>query len=195
MPSKRGYRPLYVLLIAGTLAAVAALAVARGNRLANSASAHPDGTAAAVATPPNIERPSIIPAPETPRRPVKPRRDVNGYPALDGNHVYAAGEQVKVEEPHGVYSGWISMDGKVFLRPVRFNENQLVGYVRPASRATWSKVAFVYRCDNFELKLGQIELGYLRKTVDVGDPPAWNLQVGKGFALCVLDPLDKPEGN
>jgi len=45
------------------------------------------------------------------------QQKVNGYSMLDANRVYSPGDKVKVEEPHGVYTGLISMDDYYFLRP------------------------------------------------------------------------------
>lgn len=43
---------------------------------------------------------------------------VYGYPAtVDANRVYSSGQKVKVDEPHGVYTGIILMDDYYFLRP------------------------------------------------------------------------------
>src|SRR5437867_1907256 len=85
-----------------------------------------------------------------------PNQSVPGYPMLDANHVYRAAEQVRVEEPHGVYSGLMSMDGVYFVRPVNvtitrrnkvsnslFNwDGGLVADVRHAIGATWEKRTF-----------------------------------------------------
>src|ERR1700751_3846479 len=49
---------------------------------------------------------------------------VNGYTMLDTNRVYRAGEQVRVDEPHGVYTGLILMDNYYFLRLVAVTETE-----------------------------------------------------------------------
>src|SRR6516225_9404898 len=49
---------------------------------------------------------------------------VNGYPMLDANRVYTAGQQVKIDEPHGVYTGLIAMDDYLFLNPLVLGESQ-----------------------------------------------------------------------
>jgi hypothetical protein len=36
-------------------------------------------------------------------------REVHFYPMLNANQVYSPGLKVKVEEPHGIYKGWILM--------------------------------------------------------------------------------------
>lgn len=51
-------------------------------------------------------------------------QSVNGFPMLDARRVYSHGEKIKVEEPHGVYTGWILMDDNYFLRPARVTETE-----------------------------------------------------------------------
>jgi len=96
-----------------------------------------------------LHQPAIPPRSEVvPEKHSISKESENGYPALDANRVYVPGQEVKVEEPHGVYTGWISMDRKVFVRPVSMNESQLVAFVRHATTARWRKFAYSYGCEN-----------------------------------------------
>ena len=49
---------------------------------------------------------------------------VNGYPTLDANRVYTPGQTVKIDEPHGVYTGMIVMDDYFFLNPLVLGDSQ-----------------------------------------------------------------------
>lgn len=99
---------------------------------------------------------------------------VHFYPMLDANQVYNPGQKVKVEEPHGIYKGWIVRDDYYFLRPTSVTETgrkeepklpgsfetngSLSAYMRHAVSQSEEKATFTYRCDNRELKVEQIEL-------------------------------------
>jgi hypothetical protein len=101
-------------------------------------------------------------------------REVHFYPMLDANRVYDPGQKVKVEEPHGIYKGWILMDDYYFLRLTSVKETErkeepgLPGSldtkgsfgadVRRAISHAWEKAIFTYGCANRELKVEQIEL-------------------------------------
>jgi len=124
------------------------------------------------------------------------QQSIPGYPMLDANHVYRPGEQVRVEEPHGVYSGLMSMDGVYFVRPgnvtiTRRNkvsntlsnwDGGLVADIRQATKAGWEKLTFVGGCENIELTAGQIVLG---RWDDKGE-----LLIGDHGPICVFKPLD-----
>jgi hypothetical protein len=78
-----------------------------------------------------------------------------------------------VDEPHGVYTGMMSMDNVYFVRPISvrisrqdkrsnfdFSWNgSLVADLRQAITETWQRWTFSGGCDNINLIVGQIELG------------------------------------
>jgi hypothetical protein len=120
---------------------------------------------------------------------------VNGYPTLDANRVYVAGQQVKVDEPHGVYTGLLVMDDYYFLNPLIVSEAErkseggtafavrgsLLVEVRHAINSAWDKAAFSYDCENREFRMDRTELARMseRKEFIVGDHGA----------VCVLKSL------
>jgi hypothetical protein len=176
------------LLIVGVLAI--AFAVLRVNRTGNAATIPPQKLAGIARELPALQQPAIPPRSEVPKARSMPKETVNDYPTLDANHVYIPGQEVKVEEPHGVYTGWISMDGKVFVRPVSLNNSQLVAFVRHATTTKWRKLALSYGCENRELVAGQVELAYLGKPFGAGnDLPSHDeldLVIGSHNAICSL---------
>jgi len=125
-----------------------------------------------------------------------PKHTVRGYPMLDANHVYRPGEQVRVEAPHGVYSGLLAMDGVYFVRPVNvtitrrnkvsnslFNwDGGLVADVRHSTSAAWEKRTFAGGCENIDLTVGQIEMGRF----DDKD----QMLIGDHGPICELKPVD-----
>jgi hypothetical protein len=101
-------------------------------------------------------------------------RSVNGYPMLDANKVYAVGQQIRVAEPHGAYTGLILMDNYYFFRPISVTETEhkqspgqdgffavkgtVSASVRRAVSPAWQKMTFRYGCDDRELSVGRTEL-------------------------------------
>jgi cyanophycinase len=121
-------------------------------------------------------------------------QSVNAYPMLDANKVYSPGQKIKFEEPHGVFSGLISMDGSYFFRFLSVTETERQQYpgsqgffgvkgtvsasVRLATSSSWQNMTFSYGCDDRELKVGRIELGSIRDGNDY--------QIGDHNAVCIL---------
>jgi hypothetical protein len=121
-----------------------------------------------------------------------PRQTVRGYPKLDPKHVYHPGEQVRVDKPHGVYSGLMSMDRTYFVRPVEVTiaEQDKVGSkgiltadVRHAVSVAWERWTFSYACDYLSLTVGQLEVA------SEGDESE-DMQIGSHNEVCALRPLD-----
>jgi Putative metallopeptidase len=97
---------------------------------------------------------------------------VNGYPTLDANRVYTPGQKVKIDEPHGVYTGVIAMDDYYFLNPLVLGDSQrkdegpgafaisgsMAAEIRQATSSTWQKITVSYVCDNREFRIDQVEL-------------------------------------
>src|SRR5450432_1935370 len=114
---------------------------------------------------------------------------VNGYPMLNANKVYSPGQQVRVEEPHGAYSGLITMDAYYFFRPnsvieTRRTQNGVAGTVsasvRSAISPSWEQTNFSYGCDDRDLVAGRIELARM--------PDSHHLLIGDHNAVCDLKP-------
>jgi hypothetical protein len=126
----------------------------------------------------------------------EPKQTVRGYPMLDSNHVYRPDEQVRVEKPHGVNSGLLTMDRVYFVRPVNvtvarrtnlsnssFNwDGGLVADVRHATSAAWEKRTFAGQCENIDLTVGQTEVG--------GFDDKGQMLIGDHGPLCEFMPLD-----
>ena len=96
---------------------------------------------------------------------------VNGYPILDASRVYSAGQNIRVEEPHGTYSGLILMDNYYFLRPTSLTEAErkqdtyglavkgtMTVAVRHTIESSWQEMVFSYGCDDRDFKIGRTEL-------------------------------------
>jgi len=92
---------------------------------------------------------------------------VNNYSMLDALKVYAPGEKVRVDEPHGVYSGLILMDDQYFFYPVQVSESEhtqdgvkgtVTALVRRATHSSWEKMSFSYGCDDRDLQNRRGEL-------------------------------------
>jgi cyanophycinase len=125
-----------------------------------------------------------------------PGQSVNGFPMLDATRVYRHGERIKVEEPHGVYTGWLLMDDNYFLRPARVTETErkqepglagffevkgsLSAYIRSATSPSWQEMDFTYACDDRELKVERVELARM--------PDGREVIVGSHNSVCVLKP-------
>ena len=113
---------------------------------------------------------------------------VNGYPAtLDANHVYSPGQTVKVDEPHGVYTGVIVMDDYYFLRPLTVTdterkadavEGSLSASVRRATSPTWQTITLAFVCENRDFKIGRNELARV--------PDGKQIIVGSHSSVCTL---------
>jgi hypothetical protein len=126
----------------------------------------------------------------------EPKQTVRGYPMLDANHVYRPDEQVRVEKPHGLNSGLLTMDRVYFVRPVtvtiarRTNlsnlsfmwDGGLVAEVRHATSAAWEKRTFTGRCENIDLTVGQTEVG--------GFDDKDQMLIGDHGPLCEFKPFD-----
>ena len=131
-----------------------------------------------------------------------PGQNVNGFPMLDATRVYSHGEKIKVEEAHGVYTGWILMDDNYFLRPVRVTETErkqepgsagsfgvkgsLSAYMRRATSPSWQKIDLTFACDDRELKVERVELARI--------PDGREVIVGSHNSVCVLKPSTTDHG-
>jgi hypothetical protein len=99
---------------------------------------------------------------------------VYGYPAtIDANRVYSPGDRVKVDEPHGVYTGVILMDDYYFLQPLT-----IIKSVRRAISPTRETLTFAFVCENRDLKVGQNELARI--------PDGKEFVVGSHDSVCSL---------
>jgi Putative metallopeptidase len=123
-------------------------------------------------------------------------RSVNGYPIPDANKVYSVGQQIRVEEPHGAYTGLILMDKYYFFRPISVTETERKQYpgqdgffavkgtvsasVRRAVGPSWQKMTFRYGCDDRELSVGRTELARA--------PDGHEFIIGDHNAVCSLKP-------
>jgi hypothetical protein len=110
---------------------------------------------------------------------------------VDSDKVYRAGQKVQSEEPHGVDSGWMSVDTMSFVCPLRnsikksgslapgetYEEGSLVVSMRRATDGRWSKKIFFYRCEDRSLKPGKMELAVFNGK---------QTQVGSLNAICNL---------
>jgi putative metallopeptidase DUF4344 len=124
---------------------------------------------------------------------------VYGYPTLDANRVYSAGQQVTIGEPHGVYTGVIVMDDYYFLNPLVVNDAQreqegqgafavsgsMAVEIRRATSSAWEKAAFSYDCENREFRIDQVELARI--------PDGKEFIVGDHGSVCSLKQLSGSE--
>ena len=113
---------------------------------------------------------------------------------LEANRVYGPGEQVRVEEPHGVSSGLMSMDSQYFVRlieviPYAGREHGLEGIltaeVRHATSAAWQQKRFSYRCEDRNLTAGEIEVAHYLPSL----PDPIPLYIGDHNSICDLKPV------
>ena len=113
---------------------------------------------------------------------------VYGYPAtVDANHIYSPGQTVKVDEPHGVYTGVIRMDDYFFLRPLTVTETDrktdavegsLSASVRRPTSPTWQTITLAFVCENRDFKIGRNELARI--------PDGKQIVVGSHDSVCTL---------
>ena len=119
---------------------------------------------------------------------------VNGYPMLDANKVYSVGQKIRVEEPHGTYTGLILIDDYYFFRPTSVTETERKKYpgpegffgvkgvvsasVRRAVSSSWQHMTFSYGCDDRDLKVGRTELARV--------PDGHEFVIGDHNAVCSL---------
>ena len=119
---------------------------------------------------------------------------VYGYPAaVNANRVYSPGQNVKVDEPHGVYTGVILMDDYYFLRPLAVTETErktdatmgsLSASVRRATSPTWQTATLAFVCENRDFKVGRAELARI--------PDGKQLIVGSRDSVCTLKTTNVP---
>jgi len=99
-------------------------------------------------------------------------KEVQGYAkVLDANRVYRPGERVRVEEPHGPYTGLLEMDEVYFVWLIKVQpqerglgrcdgcqKGRVVARVRHATGPSWKSSTFTSLCEQRELNPGQVVL-------------------------------------
>jgi hypothetical protein len=110
---------------------------------------------------------------------------------VDSDRVYNAHEEIKYDEPHGIYSGQMSVDTLYFVCPIRsalstnanqnqnetFQEGTIVVLVRRATDRQWTRKTFNYDCEDRTLKAGKMEWAFSNDR---------RLQVGFRNSSCTL---------
>ena len=110
---------------------------------------------------------------------------------VDSNKVYRPGQKIKYDEPHGVYTGLLSVDTAYFFCPIKltvkkrgstaphetYEGGTISLYMRSATVRQWSKKILDYRCEDLALNPGKMELAVFNGK---------ELQVGSHDALCTF---------
>lgn len=110
---------------------------------------------------------------------------------MDSDRVYSAHEEIKYEEPHGVYSGLVNADRLYFVCPIRssvspsalqsryetYEVGTIVVYVRRATDRQWTRKTLSYDCEDHTLKAGTMEWAFSNDS---------GLQVGSHNSICLL---------
>jgi hypothetical protein len=110
---------------------------------------------------------------------------------VDSDRVYDAHEEIKYDEPHGVYTGLINTDQLYFICPIRssvsssgsrtryetYEEGTILVYVRHATDRQWTRKTLSYNCEDRTLKTRKIEWAFSNDN---------GLQVGSHNSICTL---------
>lgn len=111
---------------------------------------------------------------------------------VDSDRVYSAHDEIKYDEPHGVFSGEMSVDTLYFVCPIRstasssggqsryetFEAGTVVVLLRRATERQWTRKTFSYDCDNRTLKPEKMEWAFFNGR---------GLQVGNHNSICTLE--------
>jgi hypothetical protein len=111
-----------------------------------------------------------------------------GFEAPDPDKVYSQGQKIKVEEPHGAYSGLLEMDAIYFVRISKVGiqethpdgaDGWIESAVRHATAPSWKGMNFSYSCELRKLQPGQIEVAR-------GGFREGQLNIGSHDSVCLL---------
>lgn len=108
---------------------------------------------------------------------------------VDSTKTYQAGQKIKYDEPHGVYTGMLETNKLYFVCPVTltvtkrgslakgetFEEGTISLFIRKSVDAKWTRTVFAYKCEDLELNPGKMEYAVFNGS---------QIQVGSHNALC-----------
>ena len=114
---------------------------------------------------------------------------------VDSTKTYEVGQQIKYDQPHGVYTGTLKANNLYFVCPVAltvtkrgslgkdetFEEGTISLLIRKAVDANWTRTAFAYKCEDLQLNPGKMEYA-----VSNGR----QIQVGSHNALCLFSKMN-----
>jgi hypothetical protein len=110
---------------------------------------------------------------------------------VDSDRVYNPHDEIKYDEPHGIYSGQMSVDTLFFVCPIRssisasegrtryetYEQGAILVYVRRATDRQWTRKTLTYDCEGHALKPGKMEWAFSNDN---------GLQVGSRDSICLL---------
>ena len=110
---------------------------------------------------------------------------------VDSDRVYNPHDEIRYDDPHGIYSGLMSVDTLYFVCPIRsssigtgprarfetYEEGSILVYVRRATDKQWTRRTLNYDCEDRLLKAGKMEWAFSNDT---------GLQIGSHNSVCQL---------